>query len=87
MVIEYMPKQALRATVTYESQLQPDPATSSPSNLPTFLNYLRGFRGADAPQSAEKVGIAVLQKHGVVILSATPSQDQCVCCQFAPSYS
>ena len=39
------------------------------------------------PQSAEKVAIAVLRKHGIVILSAIPSEDQQVCCEFAPGYS
>lgn len=87
VVVEYVPKQVLRATVTYASLLQPDPSASSPSSLATFLNYLRGFRGANVPQSAEKVAIAVLRKHGIMILSAIPSEDQQVCCEFAPGYS
>lgn len=87
VVVKYGLKQALQATITCEAIMRPDISKGSHNSALTFVNYLRGFRGADMPQSAEKIGVAVLKKHGVVILSPLSSQDERIRCQFAPSYS
>lgn len=86
VVVDYVPRQPLQANVTYESTFELDMEAGTPSSLKTFLGYLQGFRGADAPLSAEKVAIVVLKKHGVVILSALSTEPERLCCQFAPSY-
>lgn len=84
-MVNYVPKQALRATVTFETTVELD--VSSANTMSTFIRYLNGFRGADVPFSAKKVAVAVLQKHGVVILSALASETNKLCCQFAPNYT
>ncbi len=84
VVVEYVPKQALQATVTFESAIELD--ASSSNTMSTFLGYLEGFRGVGLPLSAEKTAVVVLQKHGVVILSALSADTDKLRCQFAPSY-
>ena len=90
VVVKYEPKQALQAMVTFESTLELDQSASSPDSakrVSDYLQYLRGFRGAGMPMSTEKVAIAFLQKHGVVILSAPSPESSHLCCQFAPDYA
>ena len=84
---EYVSKQALQATVTFTSTLELEPRDTLGSNISSFVEYLRGFRGPGVPQSAEKVAIATLHNQGVVVLSAPPAESSQLCCEFAPGYA
>lgn len=87
VIVDYVAKAALQANVTFATTVELDSSVTSPSSIATFQGYLRGFRGAGMPHSAEKVAIAVLKKHGAVIISASSSDSNQLCCEFAPSYS